>query len=133
MTIWANRLYPREVAGLSAPSGVSLTWEESAGETVETVPAVTEETHVMFKSENTSVEQNNSAVYHTQTNTQGGNTVYRTQNNTQGGNTVYHTEVRVDVVNNNQIRSGEDMEALAARFAESLRERIFASAEGVYA
>jgi len=170
MTIWANRLYPREGAVRTTPSVATLEEMPVVAGRESARPAATEQNTVVRNEnfhtaynpvvyrENTNTEQNfsenrsvydiennsavyrsesntehNTAVYHGDTNTESRSAVYRSESNTEKHQTVYHTEVRVDVVNHNQIKSGEDMEALAERFAETLRERIFSAAEGVYA
>ena len=117
MRIWANRLYPRDL------TVTSEAWEEAVEEegfeqSEPPAPAPVSRQTVVNRETNT-VEEHTAE--------------YRNETNTAETQTIYHTEVRVEVVNHNEIKSSEDMEDLANRFAERLREQIFTAAEGVYA
>ncbi len=108
MRIWANRLYPR-----------ILTVTEETAEGMRLFAAPRGETNINQNIVNRLHEEKNTS------------SVSRSESMEEARN-LYRTEVYVEVVNHNEIRDAKDMEALADRFAEGLREKLYAAVEGVY-
>ena len=108
MIIWANELSPRE----------EVMWEDETQEEGAR-PNPVQITEVQNRTENAYTFENHTAEYKSE--------------HASSVQNVYRTEVHVEVVNHNEIRDASDMERLADRFAEGLREKIYASVEGVYA
>ena len=106
MTIWANLLRPKRLF---------VTERAARAETVG--EGVTNEITNRF-------EENHS--YRMKRETNNRHTAERVEN-------LYRMDVQIQVVNNNEIRSAADAEAISDRLAETLRDKLFAAAEGVYA
>jgi len=116
MKLWANLLYPKPIRVEERAS--SEEWAEG-----------TEKPHLREADDATVTLHTTEQVRESVTTHNNNN--YHTTEASETSN-VYRTEVHVEVTNHNEIRDASDMEALADRFAEGLREKLYAAVEGVF-